>query len=445
MNLSKSKFCAGLQCPKILWMDNHMPDRFDSSVVNNSLTEDGNAVGDLAKGYFRADVIAGASFAWDGNFCSVDLLRRVSGGYELVDVKAYAVSEGSQTKNVKPLYIQDMAYQVYVLNKCGINIKKVSILQLNRNYIRQGELDIHRLFVMIDCTDLVFRRQKNIEKRVGKIRAIATGESEPIFQTGSRCNNPNECGYKNWCFRHLPHGSGKQQQQASAIAENLKPHINKKAIRDFLSTVRYPLYYLDFETFRQPVPLWDNLSPYTQIPFQYSVHIQQEPCGEAMHKEFLGKECVDPRRNLAERLCKDIPMDVCVLAYNMSFEKGRLKYLARIFPDLAPHLMNIHDNMADLAFPFQSGAYYCPQMGCSYSIKVVLPALFPDSPELNYSSLSLIKNGGDAMAAYATLHKQPQEEVPKIREALLAYCKLDTLAMVKILEKLYDMAKLTPS
>jgi len=134
-----------------------------------------------------------------------------------------------------------------------------------------------------------------------------------------------------------------------------------------------------------------------QIPFQYSLHIQDKPCGETVHKEFLEKEGHDPRRHLVERLCADIPDDACVIAYFMSFEKTVIANVVRLFPDLSEHLMKIHDNMIDLAAPFQSGAYYCRDMGGSFSIKSVLPALFPGNPELDYNLLNIVKNGSDAM------------------------------------------------
>lgn len=155
------------------------------------------------------------------------------------------------------------------------------------------------------------------------------------------------------------------------------------------------------------------------------------------HKEFLGREGIDPRRSLAERLCAVIPMNACVMAYNISFEKKQTKGLACLFFDLTEHLMGIHDHMLDLMIPFQSGAYYRREMGGSYSIKKVLPALCPDDPELDYHALNLVHNGEEAMTAYASLHEKPPEEIAEILAALLAYCRLDTLAMVKILEKLY--------
>lgn len=176
-----------------------------------------------------------------------------------------------------------------------------------------------------------------------------------------------------------------------------------------------------------------------QVPFQYSLHIQNEKGGDLEHREFLGEAGADPRRALAEQLCRDIPKDVCTLAYNMSFEKTRIKELANQFPDLADHLMNIHDNIKDLMLPFQNHYYYSEALEGSYSIKKVLPALCPNDPELDYHALEGIHNGGEAMQAYPDLVNHTPEEQAIIRKNLLAYCRLDTLAMVKVLEKLYDM------
>ena len=143
-----------------------------------------------------------------------------------------------------------------------------------------------------------------------------------------------------------------------------------------------------------------------------------------------------------ERLCADIPADVCALAYNMSFEKGVLNGLAGTFPDLAGHLLAIADNFHDMMTPFQAGHYYSEAMEGSWSIKAVLPALFPDDPELDYHALDGIHHGGEASTAFADLSNHTPEEIAVIRKNLLAYCRLDTLAMVKVLGKLRQRVKL---
>ena len=160
---------------------------------------------------------------------------------------------------------------------------------------------------------------------------------------------------------------------------------------------------------------------------------------ELKHKEFLAEAGIDPRRSLAEALVRDIPKDVCTLAYNMSFEKTVIKSLAKNYPDLREHLLNIHDHIKDLMIPFYNRNYYTRSMQGSYSIKYVLPALFPNDPSLNYHNLEEIHNGGEAMNAYATMGDLTKEEQESLRKNLLKYCGLDTYAMVKIYEKLLEV------
>ena len=216
---------------------------------------------------------------------------------------------------------------------------------------------------------------------------------------------------------------------------------DKGGIQDVLNTLSYPIYFLDFETMQQVIPQFPGTKPYQQIPFRYSLHYIEVPGGELKHKEFVAEAGVDPRRAIAERLCKDIPWNICVTAYSKGIECGRLKELAAQFPDLSAHLLNIQDNIRDLLGPFQSGYYYNRAMGGSFSIKSVLPALFPDDPSLDYHNLEGIHNGSEAMTIFPKIKDMSPEEQIIARKNLLAYCKLDTYAMVKIWEALMKVVQ----
>ena len=198
----------------------------------------------------------------------------------------------------------------------------------------------------------------------------------------------------------------------------------------------YPLYFLDFETTQETIPPFDGCKPYEKIPFQYSLHYIESENGELNHKEFLGVSGEDPRRAIAESLCENIPENVCVLVYNQRFERDRLKALAEEFSDLSEHLLNIESNIKDLLDPFRKGAYYNRAMGGSFSLKSVLPAIFPDDPALDYHNLEEIHNGGEAMTIFPLIKDMPPEEQERTRKNMLEYCELDTLAMVKIWQKL---------
>lgn len=494
MYLSKSKYTKALQCPKMLWMDMYKPEEAFEDLSLQEIYERGNDVGDLARQYFGAYAlvdfdkgldsmleetqkyinegaqnIAEASFSYNGMFCSVDILHKTPFGWDIVEVKS--------STHLKSVFLDDMTFQCYVLTKLGYKITGVYNMHLNSDYVRQGELNLHQLFTIEDCTETIAMRLPYVEQNIRQIEQFfaRAEEFEPKYDIGMHCESPYECAYQNYCRRNLPSPNifnvrgrlgkkkkyqfyydgiisfedidrcanlnKKQMLQVETEVYNKPPTINTKHIKKWLDDLSYPLYHLDFETYMQAVPQYDGIRPYMQIPFQYSLHIQHEKGGECEHREHLGKEGTDTRRALAEQLCRDIPKDVCSLAYNMKFEKMIIKQLANEYPDLAEHLMNIHDNMKDLMVPFEKGDYYCKEMEGSYSIKLVLPALCPNDPELDYHNLEEIHHGSEASTAFAQLHTKPQEEIEQTRKNLLAYCGLDTLAMVKILEKLYDICK----
>ena len=490
LNLSKSKYCSAVQCPKMLWLKKNKPEVFDDSVMNQSILETGNEVGDLAMGLFGSytevpfgdlgdmikktkdlidvgtTVIAEASFSYNRLFCSVDILKNLGNGcVEIYEVKS--------STSVKDIYYDDAAYQCYVLTKLGYSVKRICIVHINNQYVRSGKLDIQQLFHTEDVTADVINLMPEVDANIERFDAYMQQSEEPTDDIGLHCFNPYDCGFFSYCTRHLPKPnvfdvagaristkfkcynqgiisfedlntcnalSAGQYKQVEHELFNYAPYIEKDTIKDFLGHLSYPLYFLDFESFQPAVPLYDDSRPFEQIVFQYSLHYIEREGGELKHTEFLAYPGADPRRALAEQLCRDIPMDVCTTAYNMGFEKGRIKGLAEIFPDLAVHLMNIHDNIQDLMIPFQKKYYYTRAMQGSYSIKYVLPALFPDDPTLDYHNLEGVHNGSEASAAFKRMAAMDHAEMMAYREYLLKYCGLDTFAMVKVWEKLNEVA-----
>lgn len=138
-------------------------------------------------------------------------------------------------------------------------------------------------------------------------------------------------------------------------------------------------------------------------------------------------------------MIKDMSQDGSVIVYNKSFEASRNKEIGEMFLDLKPEMERINNNMVDLMIPFKNRDYYTKEMKGSYSIKYVLPALYPDDPELDYINRDLVHNGGEASQAFLSLKDKTPEEQDKLRESLLEYCKLDTYAMVKIWEKFKEV------
>lgn len=485
MNLSKSKYCNGIQCEKLLWLDTYKKE-VKEDISNEAVLDNGTEIGVLAKELFnnRVDiefnndlnimieetnkalnnkdiVITEASFQYENCFCSVDILKKNDNNYEIYEVK-------SSTKN-KEVFINDISFQYYVLTNLGLNVVKANIIYINNKYTRQGKLDLNKLFVVEDVTDKIKEKQIEVENNINYLINHLENKNEPDKKLGMHCFEPYSCPFFKYCTNHLPNDNvfnlrsmwTKEKIEwynkgiysyEDLLKENIKekykeqiefellckePIINKDNINDFLNELSFPLYFLDFETYQQPVPLFDGIKPYMQVPFQYSLHIAHDD-KSLEHREFLGEANIDPRRALAESLIKDIPKDSCILAYNMGFEKSVIKALANLYPDLGSHLMNIHDNIKDLMIPFQKRDYYVKEMHGSYSIKYVLPALFPNNDNLNYQNLELIHKGDEASNYFANLGKYSKEDQEKIRKSLLKYCELDTYAMVKIWEKLIE-------
>ena len=487
--LSKSKYCDAVQCPKMLWMKQNKPEEFDESVMNQVVLDNGSEVGDSAMGLFGeyvevpfdsdlgkmikkteelleagTSIICEASFAYEGLFCSVDILKNLGGNkFELYEVKSSA--------KMKDIYHHDAAFQYYVLTKLGYEVTKVCLVHLNNKYVRHGDLDIQELFTINDITDDARSRCSEVERNLKYFADFLDAADEPELPLGEYCFSPYDCGFFKHCSKGLPTPNvfdvsgmhldkklqcynegcvsfeellrnktvnGNQKLQMRYEVSDLPPLVNKEKIAEFMKQLYYPIYFLDFESFQPPIPLYENSRAYEQIVFQYSLHYIEQDGGELYHKEFLAEPGEDPRRKLAEQLCIDIPKNVCVTAYNMTFEKGRIKELAQLYPDLSEHLMNIHDHIVDLIIPFRRKDYYCKDMQGSYSVKYVLPALFPDDPSLNYKNLEDIHNGSDASAAFSAMQNMPPDELQRCRNNLLKYCGLDTYAMVKIWEKLKE-------
>ncbi len=492
MNFSKSKYTTAWQCPKAVWMKKYMPEQQVISEAVMQRMVAGNEIGDFAMSLFGdyvdvseykddrinikamidrtveemgkgTEIICEASFEYDGLYCAVDILKKENEGYTIYEVK-------SSTHDDKDVYFADVAYQKHVLEHCGITVTGTYIVVINNQYIFDGDLKVDELFKITDIAEGVKEQSIFVEGVLKRASELLKTDKEPDIDIAEHCNKPYRCSFWQYCSRNLPSPSvfnlyrmpfGKAVQfyregitsyQQLAIDPRIQSltqikqidyqlhdkgtYIDKAIIGEFLDKCTYPLYFLDFETEQPVIPKYIGTKPYQQIPFQYSLHYIEEEGGELKHKEFLGNSVDDPRRALAEQLCADIPLNVCTMAYNKGFECGRIREMAKAFPDLADHLMNIRDNIIDLLDPFREGGYYCRAMGGSFSIKSVLPALFPDDPELDYHNLEGVHNGGEAMAIYPKIKDMTAEEQQLSRRNLLKYCELDTYAMVKVWNKL---------
>jgi hypothetical protein len=483
--LSKSQFIRGLQCPKSLYLYKTQPDLRDPvSQAQEVIFQAGTDVGIVAQGLFpggkvipydgmsldgqlkmtQTEITAGTqvlyepAFEYDKVFVKADILRRVGDQWDLYEVKG--------STGIKDVYLNDIALQYYVLKNSGLPVRKAYLVYINNQYIRDRALDLDQLFLFEDLTGMASEREGWVQDEIIRLRGILDG-GLPVTDIGEHCSAPYPCDFQGHCYAHIPEYSVMDLVKRGANPWDLyrqgflrledvpkdslspvqllqvkayldrKEFVNPDGIREFLSSLWDPLYFLDFETFYTAIPIYDGTGPYQQVPYQYSLHYLQGEHSDLGHSEFLAPPNTDPRRPLVEKLVGDIPDNACVLAYNASFEKTILKQFANWFPEHRGKLEIIIDNLRDLAAPFRSRGIYRWEMKGSYSQKMVLPALIPG---MTYQGME-ISDGGMAMEGYFRMCQGgDSDEIEKVKQALLEYCRMDTLGMVRLYEKLREMA-----
>jgi Domain of unknown function(DUF2779) len=493
--LSKSSFIKGLQCEKHLYLYKYHYDEMDEfSEMQKAIFQRGTDVGVFAQKLFPNGMVATegsppnyknglkktsdlikqggkiiyeAAFQFNDVLSIADIIVKYEDGLSRRSAAKpeWNVYEVKSSTSISETYLNDAALQYYVISNSGIEINNFSIIHINNQYIRKGELDINELFTIESVLEYILPLQDFVKVNVERLKKVISKKIMPEIDIGKHCHLPYTCSFFNYCRKHIPEDSifdfsgmhlkkkyelyrdgiiklddvpddyslNKNNGIQLDVYKSGEPLIDKDAIENFLSDLNYPLFFMDFETFQPPVPLYDNSKAYQQIPFQYSIHLKEKKDGELKHFEFLAEPGEDPRVKFIEGLLKDTKGKGDIVVYNKAFEITRLKEISRDFPEYSDVIEKLILRIKDLMIPFQRKYYYAPEMIGSYSIKAVLPSLVP---ELSYDELK-INEGGLASIAFESLQAETDLMIiAETREQLLEYCKLDTLAMVRILEKL---------
>ena len=477
--LTKSKYMSGLQCTKLLWHANRkeLPEptltdqhkfnqgsefeKYAHNLFENTINLSNYSFVDNLK-YSKEHLNDGktifeAGFTIDDLYIRADILQPHKDEYMLYEIKS--------TNDYKDEHIEDLAYQKYVLGKKGIKIYKTFVIHLNKDFKKKGEINPKELCKVDDLTEEV-NNIKGIEGAIRELKNTLMKIESPKVSIGKHCNKPYDCPLKPICWDYLPENNiflltnwrvywklfeegildlkdipknTKISDVDSVIIESTlknKIYNSKEHIKHFLKSLNYPLYHFDFETFQTAVPIFNNSKPWQQIPFQYSVHIEQED-GSVEHKEFLAESDDDPRIEMLKQMKKDLDGTGDIIVFNKSFEITRLKEMAEDFPEHKDWIDDVIPRIIDLALPFQKYYYYDPKQKGKYSIKSVLPVL----TEKSYENL-IINNGGDASAQFFYSHiKNELNNKQEIRKNLFKYCSLDTEGMIWIIKELKNSIK----
>ena len=480
--LSKSKYLNGRQCLRYLWVLFNDSSRVPAIDPNTQyIFDQGHAVGELAKqlypdgidvpqGSFRGNIdqtkrlMEERKPLFEAGILAGNLYSRVDVLYP-ADDESWDIIEVKSSTSVKDVHVQDAAYQRYCCTQLGLNIRKCHIAVINNQYIREGEIDPKGLFNVHDITEEVLSISDDIPNQVEEMYEAINRETCPEIIIGPHCKDPYECPLGE-CWGHLPEGnvftlyfSGKKSydlydrgimaiqdipgdyklsekqliQKESLVTGEI--HTDEEAIKGFLSSLEYPLYYMDFETINPAVPLFDGTRPYQQIPFQYSVHVVRSVDAEVEHYSFLSEGTQDPRLGLLEKLQEALGDSGSIIAYNKGFEERILKDLGKAFPECEDWVNQVLSRMVDLLVPFRNFDYYHPNQKGSASLKAVMPVITGKG----YEELD-IADGHLASMLYekVTYGEVSDEERNKVRSDLEKYCGRDTEGMIWIVNKLRD-------
>lgn len=474
--LSKSRILIHRQCARRLWLQTNHPELAEEEAAAASRMAVGTQVGELARTHYPDGLlIDGADLAQDledtrralaerprplfeatfdagGVLIRADVLQPERGGYRMIEVKS--------STNVKDYHYEDAAVQTWVAKATGLPLTDIEIAHIDSSFVYPGGGDYAGLFAHADISERAGGLESQVPDWAESARETLAAQAEPDVATGKQCTDPFPCPFFKHCSGQvdenayppeiLPYGKplaaelraeGYTDLRDVPQARLTKPkHLRilrasisgqpelDAAAGDKLRTLPYPRYYLDFETIQFAVPIWAGTRPYQQIPFQWSCHVESAD-GRIEHREFLAEGFDDPRRAFGETLVAALGAVGPILVYSAGFESTRMKETAEAFPELAPALRAAIDRIVDL-LPIARDYYYHPDMRGSWSIKVVAPSL---APELSYAGME-VAGGNMAMEAFAEILNPATtpERRQQLRDALLRYCELDSLANLKV-------------
>lgn len=450
--ITKSEFLLFLKAPMHLWAKvNDKLEKKTPSIYEQHLMKQGYEVEKLAHQLLPNAIWQKPYFTDNFEIRQDALIKYLDGTGHLYEIKS--------STEVKKEHLLDVTFQSIVTEK-ELKLTKVFVVTLNKDYVLNGKLDINSLFVVKDVTKDVKKLKNIVEDLMYQaVNVINTENSEKI----ESCLNPKNCPCPDLCHPNLPKksifnipylSSGKKrylieskiidikdvpddlplnpmQRKIVTAIKTGKPYLNNTKLKEFLDSFIYPIYFLDYETYPLAVPIYNNYKTYQQMVFQYSLHIVNID-GTVEHKEHLETEQGDPSRKLINKLAEDIGPTGSVVSWNKTFEMGRNDDMARLYPDKSEFLKSVNSRMIDLADFINKEMYIHPEFLGSWSIKNVLPVMVPS---LSYKKLKV--NKGDQ--AMLTWWKMVNSEDKSKSKDLLDYCSLDTLAMVKIWERLREL------
>lgn len=490
MYLSKSDFLKYQLCSSFLWLWKYKKEvvPLDEAEDIERRLEQGNEIEAFARKLFSNGVLVEGS----GELAERQTLEYVRSGVKTIfqatvysdngllamaDViefdevsQSWTLYEVKSTNSVKPEHIMDVAFQKAAFAGSGYKIGKTGVIFLNKEYVRQSVVDPTKLLVKEDISARVDEVLPEIIQQMYDALAVVNSTQEPETCSCRLNTKSKHCPTFSYLNKDIPEYSvfnlsrirGKKlenlvdneilsvtdvpsdmklsavQTNQVAVAKSGRPIVDKGKIDKMFQELEYPLYFLDYETVSTAIPLFAGCKPFQQIPFQYSLHVLESADSKLKHAEYLSRnEAKLPINELLKSMSDNIGETGSVIVWYKSFEMSRNNEMAAMLPEFEPFLTSVNERVFDLMDIFSKQHYVHPDFKGSSSIKAVLPVLVP---ELSYKDMD-IQNGAVASVRWydAIVGSVGSEDAEGIFNSLIEYCKLDTLAMVRIYEHLKTM------
>jgi len=493
MYLSKTDFREYLQCSKCLWLKKNNPDLYVRPRVSEfqqKLIDEGYEVEILAREMFGQGVLVEGNnkdaaaktlklikskvspifqatfISSSGLLAKIDVLvyNEFANAWTIYEVKSSTSIKTGRDEN----HIFDITFQKLAMSQLGIPVEQAYIIHLNKDFKKKGKIKLFELFTTTDLTESVTKEHGRIKSEAEKALEFLTDNNVDLSSCSclysSRRNhcssfsvlNPDVPDYSIHDIARISSKSIVQlidtlviniwdipedfnltpnQTIQVELEKSQKPEINTENIKQKLEELEYPLIFLDYETYVSAIPKVEGFSPHQHIPFQVSVHILQSN-RELKHFEYLADNIENAPLELIEFLHETIPSKGTLISWHASFENTRNKQVSEIYPEHSQFLLDLNNRTFDLESIFKNDYRHHGFRGKT-SIKKVLPVLCPD---FSYKNLD-IQSGTEAMENWhKTIFEDLEEsERVQIQKSLLEYCKLDTLAMVKIFKHLLEI------
>ena len=466
--LTKSDFLLYLEAPMHLWAVKHGKLTITPSVYDQHLMRQGYEVEKVAKEFLTTYILPKykhAELLWQQTFVSDEYQTRADGIIHDLDSDTYDLYEVKSSTSEKKDHLPDATFQSIVIGH-SLTLGKVSLVLLNDEYVRGESLDVEHLFKVPDITADVAEMTVDILAHMREALRISKTDTP---ETVLNCLTPKSCPCLDLCHPDLPAYSiynipnlspkkrreledaktiaidtldlnfsfTPKQQKIVDVMQSKTPYLDKPKVTELLQSLMYPIYFLDYETYDEAMPLYKGQKPYQKMVFQYSLHIISSNGEAIQHEEYVAFEPGDPARNLVEHLRRHISDKGSVVVWNKTFEGGRNKEMGEQYPEYKDFLTDVNNRMFDLMEIVSKGYYLHPDFKGSWSIKNVLPVMVP---ELNYKGLKINKGDMAMLAWWEMVHNENVDEKKNTADALLEYCGLDTHAMVEIWKKLVQLS-----